>query len=122
MTHSSSRAMATLARGALLALLLALGACGGDAAAPAPETGIARETFIATYVDLRAATIRAHTVEIPDQDRAEILARHGVTEDDLLAFAEAHGEDVAYMRRVWDEVEARMDAARVDPGPGDSQS
>lgn len=93
-----------------------LAGCGGDAAAPADATAIDRETFIAAYVDLRTAAVRSESPEIPDGERAAVLARHGVTEEDLLGFAEAHGRDVAFMREVWDEVEARLDAQRVLPG------
>lgn len=77
-----------------------------------------REAFIATYVDLRAAAIRAEDHRLSDELRSEILARHGVTEEGLLAFAEVHGGDVTFMRDVWDEVEERLDAARVLPDGG----
>lgn len=97
---------------ALGAALLAA-ACGRDGPVRAAKGGIDRETFIATYVDLRAVTIRGDSFAISDAQRAEVLARTGVTEAELLAFAELHGEDVPFMRSVWDEVEARLDAQRV---------
>jgi hypothetical protein len=102
-------------RALALGLALAAAGCGADASTPAAEGGIDREAFIATYVDLRAATIRGDSFAISDDQRTAILSRHAVTEADLLGFAELHGEDVPFMRSVWDEVEARLDAQRVEP-------
>jgi hypothetical protein len=98
-----------------LALCGAAPACSGDASTPAASGGIDRETFIATYVDLRAVTIRGDSFAISDAQRADVLSRHGVTEAELLGFAELHGEDAPFMRSVWDEVESRLDAQRVGP-------
>lgn len=101
-------------RALVLGLAVAAGACGGHASTAAAGA-IDREAFIATYVDLRAATIRSDSFAISDALRAEVLTRHGVAEEDLLGFVEVHGEDAAFMRAVWDEVEARLDAERVLP-------
>lgn len=115
MIGSTDSSVGSRLRKALFAVALAAAACGGGDPASAEAGGIDRERFIATYVDLRATTIRSDTFAIRDADRAAVLARHGVTEEQLLAFAELHGEDVAYMRSVWDEVESRLDAERVEP-------
>jgi hypothetical protein len=96
-----------------LALLLVVGACG-DAG---PET-IQRETFVATYVDLRRAALENPARQITPAKRDEVLSRHGVTEEDLYAFVEAHGRDVDYMAGVWSDVEARLhpqDSAQATP-------
>lgn len=88
-------------------LTAAVFACGGDTS----EAGtIDHETFVATYVELRASALRNDPREITDSARARILEEHGTTEDELLMFAEVHGRDVAYMRDLWDEVEGRLDA------------
>lgn len=100
----------------LLAALLAA-ACG-RAPSSAPG-GLDRDTFIATYVELRSAAVRLGTAELTDAARTEVLARMGVTEEALVAFVEAHGEDVDFMRAVWDEVEGRLEAIRLEGGPGD---
>jgi len=105
-------------RALALGLALAAAACGWDSPTPSGESGIDRETFIATYVDLRAVTIRGDSFAVSDAQRSDVLARHGVTEAELLGFAELHGEDVPFMRSVWDEVEARLDAQRVLPDAG----
>jgi hypothetical protein len=78
--------------------------CGDDAA---PEGVIDRETFIATWVDLRGAGIRTGD-PLPASERTRVLGDHGVTEEQLLAFADAHGADPSYMADVWTEVEVRM--------------
>jgi hypothetical protein len=85
-------------------LACGLAACGGSA----PET-IDREVFIDTYVDLRTAALDTDSAKVAETDRAEILARHGVTEEDLLAFAEVHATELEFMRDVWNDVELRMD-------------
>jgi hypothetical protein len=92
--------------------------CGGSGAnADGP---IDQETFIASYVDLRSTALRTETGELDDALRAEVLERNGVSEEDLLAFVELHGEDVSLMQDIWDEIESRMDAARPtqDTVPG----
>lgn len=98
------------------ALLLSLGC--GNGAGPEPEV-IDRETFVATYVDLRAAALSTADGRITPERREEILRAHGVTEEDLLAFAEVHGRDVEYMAEVWSEIEQRLD---LRTAPGDTAS
>lgn len=121
MAPTTLRRTTRVAHGTLVAMVLLAAACSPDTAAPVGGSTVDREVFIATYVDLRVAVIRAEGFELSDKDRATVLARHGITEEDLLGFAEFHGEDVAYMRGVWDEVEARMDAIRVLPGPDEAR-
>ena len=108
-----SPARRTLALAGALLLALGLGACRtGPAEAPATST-LDRDAFIATYVDLRSAAIREGRAVMDAGRRREILEAHGVTEAELLAFAEAHGEDVSYMQGIWDEVETTMDSLRI---------
>jgi len=99
------------------ALALGAAACGGPGREA--QVPIDRETFIATYVDLRATTIRGDSFAISDAQRTQVLERHGVTEEQLLGFVEAHGQDADFMRGVWDQVEARLDAERVLASPND---
>lgn len=89
-----------------IALLLLSVACGGDAQGPVPADVIDRETFIETYVDLRVAAVTSTEFRVSAEQRAEILARHGVDSESLLRFADAHGRDLDYMNEVWAEVEA----------------
>lgn len=103
--HSVSRLLCGVAVG----FLLATGACGGDADPVVP--GVDRETFIATYVDLRLSALGTPTGVITDAERSRVLQEHGVTEEDLLAFAEAWGSDPERMRAVWEEVQRRLRAA-----------
>jgi hypothetical protein len=83
-------------------------ACGGDAQGPMPADVIDREVFIETYVDLRVAAVAADSFRVSAEQRAEILARHGIDSDELLRFADAHGRDLDYMNEVWTEVETRI--------------
>src|SRR5688572_27915103 len=88
-------------------MLLAL-ACGG-AEQDVPADVMDRETFIATYVDLREAAIVMPEFRVTDEQRAEILSRHGVDSESLIRFADAHGSDLDYMNEVWTEVETRIE-------------
>jgi hypothetical protein len=90
-----------------VALTTAFAACAKETP-PAPTGVIEREAFIATFVELRDAAMATPLKVLDDADRARILSEHGVTEEELLAFADAYGSDPGYMLRVWDEVKARM--------------
>ncbi|MSR19439.1 MAG: hypothetical protein EXR91_00460 [Gemmatimonadetes bacterium] len=91
-----------------IALLFLASACGGDAQGPVPADVMDRETFIETYVDLRVAAVAATDFRVSADERAEILARHGVDGEGLLRFADAHGRDLDYMNEIWAEVEVRI--------------
>ncbi|MGD8321060.1 MAG: hypothetical protein PVJ02_11405 [Gemmatimonadota bacterium] len=103
----------------LLVLLALVGGCRKGPTRTSDAGGIDRDTFISTYVDLRTATIRARPDSLDPQVRAGILKEHGVTADQLLRFVQAHGEDVGYMRDLWDDVEKRLDAVRLGEGGAD---
>jgi hypothetical protein len=81
--------------------------CGGGTAALAEATA-AREAFIATFLDLRAATVNSGSADIEDAVRDSILDLYGVSGQDLVDFVETHGEDVEFMHDLWTEVEARL--------------
>ena len=104
---------------------VALAAPGCEEEGPPAET-IGREAFVETYVALRTAQLRgAFGDPLPAEDRERVLAEQGVTEEELLTFAEVHGPDVTFMERLWEDVEKRLEEIRnapdatVDPGdPG----
>lgn len=93
----------------VLSGLMIMMACGGPGAGA--DGLIDQETFIASYVDLRMTALGTEVGELDDALRAEVLERNGVSEQDLVDFVESHGEDVALMQDIWDEIEARMDAS-----------
>lgn len=114
-----------------LALTLLLSAaCGdggsgpssGDGRSPEEVETISRETFVSTYVDLRTTALRRGREAVTEEERREVLERHGVTEDDLLEFVEVHGEDVDFMRELWEEVDRRIREEEEETGTGDSAS
>jgi hypothetical protein len=116
----------TAARGLgplLLALVLFVAtACNGDDFVPV-EGVIDRETFIAAYVDLRAQTLLSSEVSLPNEERDQILARHGVDPQDLEAFAAAYGGELDFMNGVWSEIDSRLEArspSEPKPAVGDS--
>jgi hypothetical protein len=91
----------------LLALAAVLWGCGGGGATPASTT-ISKDKFVTTYVKLREAAATVDSAGL-DSARAAILRQAGVTQKDMLAFADVHGRDVAFMKDVWDEVEHRLE-------------
>jgi len=101
---------------AVVAGLIGSSACGGPSPDQGIDDGLGKDAFIAAYVDLRLAALRnGGTIDM--RLRETVLSNHGVTEDDLLAFAEAHGRDVSFMSEVWQEVERRLDSIHADGSP-----
>ncbi|MDE2876727.1 MAG: hypothetical protein OXU69_02715 [Gemmatimonadota bacterium] len=98
----------------VVAALLAAAGCEEEG----PAETIGREVFVETYVALRVAELRGSGGDpIPADERERVLARKGVTEEDLLTFAEVHGPDVNFMEQLWDDVEERLDEIRNAPDP-----
>jgi hypothetical protein len=109
--HGARRAL-----GAILALgaLLSVDACGRDG--PDQALGISRQEYVDTYVEiLLAAQVAEDSVAASESARA-ILARRGLTEDDLLEFGRRHMDDPEYLAEVWTEIEERL----REPGRPDS--
>lgn len=100
-------------------LLVAVTATGcGDDGSPRPVETIDREVFVQTYLDLRVTALETEEGTVTPEQRAEVLAEHGVTEEDLIEFARVHGSDPVYIEDVWNEVKQRIDsigAARNEP-------
>lgn len=94
--------------GVVALCLLATAGCGDRPSDR--DLAVSRARFIDTYVDLRVEALRAESETLTDSARATVLRRHGVTEEELLDFAEAMGGDLDYMRDVWNEIEARLDS------------
>jgi hypothetical protein len=90
-----------------VACLLAAAGCS-----PPSELAVDRETFIDVYVELRMAALDRDDATITEAERDEILASHEINQEDLFAFAEAHGNDPVYMLQVWEEIEDRLN---LDP-------
>ncbi len=108
------------------ALLLPLGACNGSGGDDA-ET-ISREAFVEAYYRLRVEGLQSTEMEIPIRARDRILADLGLSEEDLIRFAEVRGADYQLMQGIWEEVDSLLRANRSraldpdsedppDPGP-----
>ena len=105
------------------AVLLAAAGCEEE---QPPAGTISREVFVETYVALRVAQLQGAIGDpLPAEDRERVLAENGVTEEELLTFAEVRGADVTFMERLWEDVERRFEQIRnapdteIDPGdPG----
>ena len=96
------------ALGVVLALgaLLSFPACRDGE--PQHETAISRQEYVDTYVEiLLAAELAEDSIAATESARA-ILARRGLTEDDLLEFGRRHTDDPEYLAEVWSEIEERI--------------
>lgn len=111
---SSERQRALTPWGVSLALsaIWVLVGCG-DGATEVAHTTIAADRFVSVYVDLRVSALRQPDGKIKTEDRDSILAHHGVTDADLLFFADMHGDDAIFMRGVWDSVEVVYQRVRT---------
>lgn len=94
---------------AALFLLASVVGCGDSE--PVYEAPVDRETFIATYVDLRLSALGTPDGVISEAERTRVLGEHGVTGDDLEGFAQAWGSDPAAMKAIWEEVQRRLRVA-----------
>jgi hypothetical protein len=99
----------------LAAVVVAATACGERDKLPVVEGVIDRETFIAAYVDLRAETLGGSELTLSDDERDEVLARHGADAEGLEAFVDAYGRELDFMNGVWTEVERLLEARPTPP-------
>ncbi len=84
------------------------------------EPTIEEDRFVAVMADLRGEMQELDGRILGEAERGTILQRHGVTEEDLLHFADNYGPDVSFMHRVWTRVDSTMAARTAEPGsPGD---
>jgi hypothetical protein len=115
-------------RKALLFLSL-LTACGEPSTGDPLPTSIPRGTYVEVMAELarlrrrpppaRGAPERSR---LADSARAEILARHGVTAEQILEFADAAGRDPTLMMELSQSVAALSDSMDAELSPGNSES
>lgn len=96
--------------------LAALTALATASACGPPRDGLDEETYVEVMAHLTVAGIRHVDEDRADSARAHVLDRFGVPPEELVAFAERHGDDVAYMTEIWQAIQARVDS--LDRGPG----
>jgi len=110
-----------LSRTALVAFITMVAAvpslaCNGGVA---PGEGLPdRETFISAWVDFRLAGLQRPGLPITEADRNRILDQHGVTEEELLRFAEVVGQQPGTMQEILIEIRRRVEAQRTSEDPG----
>jgi hypothetical protein len=96
---------------ALALLLGVLHACARDDGA-----GLSTDRFVDVIVELRRAAeeTRATPADFTAR-RDQILRDASVTEEELRAYVERHGRDVAHMATVWETVNRRLADLPDDP-------
>lgn len=75
---------------------------------------ISREAFVDVLFDLRVAALQTSGQEITLEEKDRILEAHGLTEEDVLRFAEVRGGDPEFMEGVWAELRARLQDSRME--------
>ena len=95
--------------------LLILTACGGD---EATEPALSRDEFVEVIVDLReaerAVAEEDSAAELFAARKAEILERHGTSEEEIREYVRASTGDLQGMADTWEEISGRLGRA-ADP-------
>jgi hypothetical protein len=99
---------------AIGSLLLTTGGCTGETSGPSRGDTISREQFIEAYHELRREGLRSPSMEIGLEARDRILENLGLTEEDLLTFAEVWGSDPEVMQGLWEELDSLMRVDRME--------
>jgi hypothetical protein len=100
-----------LGAAAALSALLYLGGCGGS-----EEPALTEDEYVDAYVEILRA-IDEEPDEVAASERAqEIMKRRGITEEDLVEFAQRHRDDPKYLAEVWRRIEMRL----RNPEPADT--
>lgn len=106
----------------LLIGMLLLTGCGGEPTGE--EVALSADEFVEVMVALREA--ERESLEVGEDSagvefrrrKEEILAEHGVAQEDLRQFVVAHSADFELMEIVWDTIAQRL---RYVPEPGDPE-
>ncbi|HKK93287.1 MAG TPA: hypothetical protein VJ925_07610 [Longimicrobiales bacterium] len=85
--------------------------CAGESP---PET-IDREAFVDAYVEIRTAALLRSQPALEGPVKDSVLRELGVTEEQLLTFADVHGDDLEFMRGVWADVSTALDSVVYRP-------
>lgn len=99
-----------------LTVLLTAASLAGCSDDPEPQH-IDRATFVAAYTDLRLA---ARDDRFDDGVRDSILDAHGISEEELRTFVDAHAADPTVLSEAWKAVTERM--AAIDSAAADTLS
>lgn len=92
---------------ASVAVLVLTGCAAGCDGEPA---GLDSDVYVEAMARLTFADIMLFEEDRLDSARVAILAELGTDAEELVAFAERHGDDIAYMQRVWTRIRDRVDS------------
>jgi hypothetical protein len=95
----------------VLVLLAAFPACRGSDPGQ-PVSTLTTDEFIAVVVEIREAERKAELSDsaqaLFEEQKREILDRHGTSEDELRRFLADRGEDIDFLRELWDTLNHRL--------------
>lgn len=80
--------------------------------------GLDPDVYVEAVARLTYADILLFDEERLDSARVAILDDLGTNAGELVAFAERHGDDIAYMNRIWTRIREQVDS--LEGGPPDS--
>jgi hypothetical protein len=108
-----------------LAVLAGLAGCRDAAGTDDASSRLSPDDFMTVLVEIREAEREVEADGDSAQSRfearkAEILERHGTTEEELRGFVRRRGEDVEYLSELWDTLNQRLRYVppRHDPASG----
>jgi hypothetical protein len=85
------------------------------------EPGLTAEDFVAIVVALREAqrevVLEDSAMALFAERKAEILSRHGTTEEELRAFLQEQGKDPDALRQSWDSIAERLKHVPPEDSP-----
>jgi len=87
--------------------------------------GLEADVYVEAMARLTYADIQLFDEDRLDSARVAILSELDTSAEALVAFAERHGDDVAYMHAIWTRIRQRVDSLEAPPlrvAPGDSAS
>jgi len=91
---------------------------GWAAACDHEPAGLDEDVYVEAVARLTLADLLLFEEERLDSARIAILEELGTSAGELVAFAERHGDDIAYMHGIWTRIRERVDS--VENVPPDS--
>lgn len=98
-----------LSRRLLVSVVLVLGA-GWGAGCDRDAAGLDEDVYVEAMTRLTYADILLFEEDRLDSARVAILEELGTSAEELVAFAERHGDDIAYMHGIWTRIRERVDS------------
>lgn len=101
--------------GRALASIAVLVAAAFGSACDREPAGLDPEVYVEAIARLTFADIMLFEEARLDSARVAIVSELGTSAEELVAFAERHGDDIAYMHEIWTRIRQRVDSLEQIP-------